>query len=88
MTIQPKVMATAGRARAMAITGRGRPTHLVSQNKRIRLWHRRLVHVSNARVVRASKLVDDISLDQDDREYNPAKVFIDLDDSNASDCSD
>ena len=25
--------------RTMAITGRGRPTHLVSQNKRIRVWH-------------------------------------------------
>ncbi len=71
----------------MAITGRGRPTHLVSQNKRIRLWHRRLVHISNARVVRVSKLVDGISLDQDDKEYNPAKVFIDSDDSDASDCS-
>ncbi len=88
MTIQPKAIATAGRARAMTITGRGRPTHLVSQDKRIRLWHRRLAHVSNARVVRASKLVDGISLDQNDTKYNPAEVLIDSDDSDASDCSD
>ena len=72
----------------MAITRRGRPTHLVSQNKHIRLWHRQLAYVSNARIVRVSKLVDGISLDQDDREYNLAEVFVDSDDSNASDYSD
>lgn len=48
--------------KAMAITGRGRPTHLVSRNKRIRVWHRRLAHASNARVVRAAKLTDGINL--------------------------
>ncbi len=72
----------------MAITGRGQPTRLVSLNKRIRLWHRQLAHISNARIVRASKLIDGISLDQNDREYNLAEVFIDLDNSDASDCSD
>ena len=75
--------------KAMAIQGRGRPTHLVSQNKRIRLWHRRLAHISNGRVVRASKLVDGIQLGHDDdKEYNPAEVLIDSDDSDASDASD
>ncbi len=72
----------------MVITGKDWSTHLVSQNKRIRLWYRQLAHVNNARIVRASKLVDGISLDQDDREYNPAEVFIDSDDSDASDCLD
>ena len=48
VNIQPK---------AMAITGRGRPIHLVSKNKRIRLWHCRLAHISNAHVVRAFKFV-------------------------------
>lgn len=46
--------------KAMAIYGQGRPTHLMSQNKRVRLWHRQLAHISNARVVRASKLIDSI----------------------------
>lgn len=72
----------------MVITERGWPTHLVSQNKCIRLWHQQSAHISNARIVRAFKLVDDISLDQDDREYNLAEVFIDSNDSDALDCSD
>lgn len=78
MTIQSKA------TQAMAITERGRPTHLVSQNKRIRLWHRRLTHVSDARVVRAAKLVDGIVFEQEGRKYNPAEVLIDSDDSNAT----
>lgn len=74
--------------KAMAMTGLGRPTHLVSQNRRIRLWHRRLAHINNARVVRASKLVDGIDLGPQDAEYDPADVLIDSDDSDASDLSD
>lgn len=70
-------------AKVMAIRGRGRPTHLVSPNKRIRLWHRCLAYVSNARVVRASKLVDGIDLGPK-KEYDPAEVLIDSDDSEAS----
>lgn len=76
------------RSRAMTITGRGRPTHLVSQNKRICIWHRRLGHISNARVVRASKLTDGIALGLQDKEYDPAKVLIDSDDSDDSESSD
>lgn len=83
VTIQPKAIATAGQARAMAITGQGRPIHIVSQNKHIRLWHRGLAHVSNARVVRATKLVDGISFEQENKKYNPAEVLVDSDDSDA-----
>ena len=72
-------------AKAMAVKGRGRPTHLVSQNKRIRIWQQRLAHVSNARVVKASKLVDGIDLGPADREYDPAEVLIDSDNSETSD---
>ena len=74
-------------AKAMAIRGKSGPTHLVSQNKRIRLWHQRLAYVSNARVVRAFKLVDDVNLGPDNKEYDPAKVFIDSDNSNNSEAS-
>lgn len=70
-------------AKVMAIRGRGRPTHLVSPNKRIRLWHRRLTHVNSARVVRASKLVDGIDIGPN-KEYDPAEVLINSDDSEAS----
>lgn len=76
------------KAKAMAITGRGQPSHLVSQNERIRLWHRRLAHASNARVVRASKLVDGIDLDYSDKEYDPAEVLIDSDNPDVSDLSE
>lgn len=71
--------------KAMAIIGRGRPTHLVSHNKHVRIWHRRLAHASNARVIRASKLTDGINLkDVATKEYNPTEVVIDSDDSEAS----
>lgn len=41
------------RTRVMTITGQGRLTHLVNQYKQIRIWHRRLAHISNPRVIRA-----------------------------------
>lgn len=71
----------------MAITGRGRPTHFVSQNKRIHLWHRRLAHISNAHIVRASKLVDGVSLDPHNKEYDSTEVLVDSDNSDMSDLS-
>lgn len=85
MTIQPRVMATAGQTQTMAIIGRGQPIYLVSQDKRICLWYQRLAHINNACVVRTFKLVDGIILEQDDGEYNPAEVFIDSNDSDVSD---
>lgn len=51
--------------------------------------------MSNVCIVRASKLVNGINLKQNNKEYNPVKVFINLNDSDtsdyldqASDCSD
>lgn len=60
---------------AMTVTGRGRPTHLLSTNKRVRLWHRRLGHPSNARVVRASKLTTGIDLRNKD--YDRSEIYSD-----------
>lgn len=84
VTIQPKVMAITRQAHEIAITGQEWPTHLVSQNKRIRLWYRRLVHASNAWVVRASKLFDGINL-RLEKEYNLAEVFVDSEELDADD---
>lgn len=70
---------------AVAIGGRGRPTHLDSRNKRIRVWHRRSAYAGNAQVVRASKLTDGIDLNTSNSEYDPAEILIDSDDSDASD---
>lgn len=61
--------------RNLALRERGQLTHLVSKNRKIRIWHCRLGHVSNAKVIRASILVDSIDLQQ--AKYNLSKVFID-----------
>ena len=77
---------TVMKVRNLAIaTGRGRPTHLVSKNKKVQIWHRRLGHASNAQVIRASKLVDGIDIK--DNEYDPTEVFIDSDTEDDNDTS-
>ena len=63
----------------MVVRGRDRPTHLVSKNRKIRIWHRRLGHASNSKVIRASTLVDGINPQQ--ANYNLFEVFLDLDES-------
>lgn len=60
--------------RSLALRGQGRPTYLVSKNRKIRIWHRRQGHASNARVIRASTLVDDIDLQK--AKYDPSEVFV------------
>lgn len=64
----------------MTITVRGYPTHFVSQNKQICIWHCRLTHISNARVIRASKLVEGINLALTDKKYDPMEVLINSED--------
>ena len=70
---------------AMA-TGKSRPIHLVSKNKKFGIWHRRLEHASNVRVIRATKLVDGIEIE--DKEYDPTEVFIDSDTKDNDDTLD
>lgn len=77
--IQLKSIAITKWARTIVITRRGQPTYLMSQNKRIYLWHHRLAHVSNAQRVRAFKLVGDINLGLT-KKYNLAEVFVDSED--------
>lgn len=59
----------------MAIIERGQPIHLVNPNKHICLWHQGLAHVSNRKVVRALKLIEDISFSPA-KEYNVIKVLL------------
>lgn len=61
--------------KAMQVTGRGRPTHLVSKNKRVRVWHRRFVHASNARIIRAPKLLT--GMGDFNKEYDPTEIYSD-----------
>ena len=50
----------------MLVKSQGQPTYLLSNNLQIRLWHRRLRHTSNARVVEAFKLNDGIDITIED----------------------
>lgn len=59
--------------KAMQITGRGRHTHLVSKNKKVRVWHRRFGHASNARIIRASKLLT--GMGDFNSAYDPTEVY-------------
>lgn len=64
----------------MQATGRGRPTHLVSKNKKVRVWHQRFGHASNARIVRASKLLTGME-NFNNNSYDPTDVYSDSEQS-------
>lgn len=81
-------MVTTKQVGVIAIIRRGRPTHFISQDRRICLWYQKQARVSNACMIKAAKLVDIISFKQKDKEYNLTEVFVDLDDSDASVSSD
>lgn len=46
----------------MALRRQGRATHLVSKNRRIKIWHHQLGYASDARVIKAATLVNGINL--------------------------
>lgn len=83
LAIPNKVMRAALSEQAMTVQGRGRPTHLVSRNKRVRVWHRRMGHASNARIIRASKLL--IGMGDFNAEYDPEEVYSDSEQSASND---
>lgn len=68
--------------------GKRKFTHLVSKNKKIRIWHRCLSYTSNAYIVKTSKLVNNINLDRN--KYNAIEVFINsnIEDKNNSNIED
>lgn len=72
----------------MAITRQNQPIHLVNQNKHIRFWYCQLAHFSNTRVVSALKLINNIDLNNNNKKCIPAKVLIDLNDSDISELLD
>lgn len=57
--------------------GREKPTYIISKSKQIYIWHHWLGYGNNARVFRASKLVNSINIGN--VEYNSEEVFIDSD---------
>lgn len=68
---------------ALMATGKRRPTHLISRSKKVRVWHRRFGHASNARVIRASKLVT--GMGELSTTYDPAKIYSDSEASEPED---
>ena len=60
---------------AMMTKGRGRPTHLVSRSKKVRIWHRKFRHSSNGGIIRASKLLAGIG--EFSTTYNQAEIYSD-----------
>lgn len=46
----------------MLVKNRGQPTYLLSKNLQVRLWHRRLSHAFNARIVEVFKLNDKVDI--------------------------
>ena len=69
--------------KAMQVTECGRPTHLVSKNKKVRVWHWRFGHASNARIIRASKLL--IGMGDFNSAYNPTEVYSNSEQSGSDD---
>lgn len=69
--------------KAMQVTGPGLPTHLVSKNKKVRVWHRSFGHASNARIIRASKLLT--GMGSFDNAYDPTEIYSDTEQSESDD---
>ena len=59
----------------MQVTNQGRPTYLVSKNKKVRVWHQRFGHASNVRIIRASKLLT--SIGNFNKIYDRIKIYSD-----------
>ena len=62
--------------KAMIISRKG-PIYIVNWNKQINIWYHWLGHINNIRVVKVSKIVNGININN--AKYNPKKVFIDSD---------
>ena len=52
----------------------GQSTNLVSRNKRVKIWHRRFGHISNAWVVRPSRLLTKIE-NLSNTNYDPTEFY-------------
>lgn len=68
--------------KVIAITKQSCLINLISQNKQICSWHYYLVYISNIFVVKALKLVNNLSLGIINKKYNLTKIFINFDNFN------
>ena len=75
--VTPGKVMKATNAKAMTIVDQSCLIDLVSKNKQVRVWHRRLGHASNVRVIRASKLLFDMG--NFNTKYDPSEIYSDSD---------
>ncbi len=59
--------------KTMATINRVCLTHLVSKNKQVRVWHQQLGHASNARIIKASKLL--FGMGNFNAKYHPSEIY-------------
>lgn len=64
----------------MQITRRSQSTYLVSKNRKVKTWHCRFGHASNAKIIRAPKLL--MGIGNFSKVYNPTKVYNNFEQSN------
>lgn len=57
----------------MQAVGPGQPTHLVNKHKKVRVWHCRFGHASNAKIIKTLKVFNGIR--EFDNAYNPINVY-------------
>ena len=83
ISLWSKASLSKSRQLTIAMTGYGQPIQLMSQNKFIQLWYQRLAHISNAIILRVTKLVDGIKLNIKE-EYVPVEKLIGSNNSKVS----
>ena len=49
----------------MIIQGKRCPIYFQSKNRKIRLWHQQIEYVSNAKIVKVSRMLETIIVDND-----------------------
>lgn len=69
----------------MIIIRQGCLTHFINLNKSIYFLHQYLIYISNAQVIKISKLVYNINRGLSEKEYNLVKVFINFNNLKISD---
>ena len=73
LDMQGKIIQINGIANTTTTTGQKRSTHLVSRSKKVRVWHRRFGHASNARIIYALKLLT--RMGDFSANYDPAEIY-------------
>ena len=50
----------------MIIQGKRCPTYLQSKSRKIRLWHQQMGYANNTKIVQVSKMLESMTVDNDD----------------------